>query len=104
MSDLNSCLSRATEALVARRNRAGYWEGRLASSPLGTAVSLCALDEGDISEVQRRNAYAYLAKSMRGFYSRTEYEGVLREAGFSSVSGADLTFGVASIVSGEVAC
>ena len=48
-----------------------------------------------------RDAYAYLAESMKTFLSRTEYERVLAEAGFRSVRGRDLTFGVASIVRGE---
>jgi demethylmenaquinone methyltransferase/2-methoxy-6-polyprenyl-1,4-benzoquinol methylase len=50
-----------------------------------------------------RGAYAYLAESMAGFLSRTEYEDVLRDAGFGKVHGRDLTLGVASLVSGEVA-
>ena len=47
MIDLKVPLDRALAALLARRNPAGYWEGRLASSPLATAVALCALDEND---------------------------------------------------------
>jgi len=47
-----------------------------------------------------RGAYAYLAESMKGFLSRGEYERVLEAAGFASVRGEDLTFGVASIVRG----
>ena len=38
---------------------------------------------------------------MKGFLSRPEYERLLAEAGFRSVRGSDLTFGVASIVRGE---
>jgi ubiquinone/menaquinone biosynthesis methyltransferase len=49
-----------------------------------------------------RGAYAYLARSMDGFLSRTEYERALAEAGFVRVSGEDLTLGVASIVRAEV--
>ena len=45
-----------------------------------------------------RRAYEYLAQSMAGFYTRHEYEEVLAGAGFASVRGFDLTFGVASIV------
>jgi ubiquinone/menaquinone biosynthesis methyltransferase len=48
-----------------------------------------------------RDAYAYLAKSMDGFLTRGAYEAVLREAGFTIRSSADLTFGMASIVVAE---
>lgn len=45
-----------------------------------------------------RSAYAYLARSMKGFYSRTEFEGMAREVGFSEVRSEDLTFGIASLI------
>jgi ubiquinone/menaquinone biosynthesis methyltransferase len=48
-----------------------------------------------------RAAYGYLSKSMKAFLTRQEYEGSLVRAGFSSVRGQDLTFGVASIVRGD---
>jgi ubiquinone/menaquinone biosynthesis methyltransferase len=48
------------------------------------------------------DAYRYLARSMRGFASRTDLERMLSAAGFSNVRGRDLTFGVASIVRGEI--
>jgi ubiquinone/menaquinone biosynthesis methyltransferase len=49
-----------------------------------------------------RGAYAYLARSMKGFLSRPEYEAALLGAGFTRVTGEDLTFGVASLVRAEV--
>jgi hypothetical protein len=39
---------------------------------------------------------------MKGFLSRAEYERVLADAGFVRVAGEDLTFGVASLVVGQV--
>jgi ubiquinone/menaquinone biosynthesis methyltransferase len=45
-----------------------------------------------------REAYAYLARSMRGFFTRGEYEAVARKVGFSQVSGEELSFGIASLV------
>jgi ubiquinone/menaquinone biosynthesis methyltransferase len=48
-------------------------------------------------------AYEYLARSMAGFVTRSEYEDALRASGFSLVCGFDLTLGVASIVRAETA-
>jgi squalene-hopene/tetraprenyl-beta-curcumene cyclase len=62
-TEISRCLDRALAALLARRNSEGYWEGRLASSPLATAVALCSLDDGDTSADKRRNAYEYLNKT-----------------------------------------
>jgi ubiquinone/menaquinone biosynthesis methyltransferase len=45
-------------------------------------------------------AYRYLARSMAGFLTRTEYERALADVGFERVDGSDLTLGVASIVCG----
>jgi ubiquinone/menaquinone biosynthesis methyltransferase len=50
-----------------------------------------------------RGAYAYLARSMDGFYSRAEYERAVAQAGFAKVTGEDLTLGVASLIRAEVA-
>jgi ubiquinone/menaquinone biosynthesis methyltransferase len=47
-------------------------------------------------------AYEYLARSMMGFLSRTEYEALLATVGFDRTHGFDLTFGVSSIVRAEV--
>jgi demethylmenaquinone methyltransferase/2-methoxy-6-polyprenyl-1,4-benzoquinol methylase len=49
-----------------------------------------------------RGPYLYLARSMAGFVSRAEYEGMLSAAGFAFVTGLDLTLGIASIVTGRV--
>lgn len=46
----------------------------------------------------QRAPYAYLARSMRGFYTRAEFEALARTAGFSQVEGEDLSFGIASLV------
>lgn len=49
-----------------------------------------------------RDAYAYLARSMKDFVSRATYEDMLRDAGFQRVTGWDLTMGIASIVRAEL--
>jgi demethylmenaquinone methyltransferase/2-methoxy-6-polyprenyl-1,4-benzoquinol methylase len=49
-----------------------------------------------------RGAYAYLASSMQGFWSRAEYEAELASSGFTYVTADDLTLGVASVVRAEV--
>ena len=49
-----------------------------------------------------RQAYAYLAASMRGFVTRAQYEQMLREEGFEDVAATDLMLGVASIARGRV--
>ena len=49
-----------------------------------------------------REAYDYLARSMEGFLTRVAYERLLAASGFGDVWGADLTLGIASIVSSEV--
>ncbi|HYG77184.1 MAG TPA: prenyltransferase/squalene oxidase repeat-containing protein, partial [Planctomycetota bacterium] len=64
INDLSSSVERATQALIAARNEQGYWEGRLASSPLATAVALCALHGEDaFPQSRREKAFAYLAST-----------------------------------------
>lgn len=45
-----------------------------------------------------REAYAYLARSMQGFYTRAEFVALGRDVGFSKVEGEDLSFGIASLI------
>jgi ubiquinone/menaquinone biosynthesis methyltransferase len=45
-----------------------------------------------------KEAYGYLARSMKGFFTRQEFETLARKAGFSEVSGEQLSFGIASLV------
>jgi ubiquinone/menaquinone biosynthesis methyltransferase len=45
-----------------------------------------------------KEAYGYLARSMQGFYTRTEFEALAKKAGFREVSGEELSFGVASLI------
>jgi ubiquinone/menaquinone biosynthesis methyltransferase len=45
-----------------------------------------------------REAYGYLARSMKGFYTRREYEALGKRVGFSEVHGEELSFGIASLV------
>lgn len=47
------------------------------------------------------DAYAYLARSMKAFSSRREYEDALRGAGFGAVRGTDFTLGIAGMVVAE---
>ena len=44
-----------------------------------------------------REAYAYLARSMQGFYSRAEFTTLAHRVGFKEVSSEDLSFGIASL-------
>jgi ubiquinone/menaquinone biosynthesis methyltransferase len=46
----------------------------------------------------QRAPYAYLARSMRGFFTRAEFEALARRVGFSRVHGEELSFGIASLV------
>lgn len=45
-----------------------------------------------------REAYGYLARSMKGFFTRREFEALARQVGFSEVHGEDLSLGIASLV------
>lgn len=45
-----------------------------------------------------KEAYGYLARSMKGFFTRQEFEDLGRKVGFSDVRGEELTFGIASVV------
>lgn len=47
-------------------------------------------------------AYQYLLASMQGTKSRGAFEAMLETAGFRAVSGRDVSFGIASIVTAEV--
>jgi ubiquinone/menaquinone biosynthesis methyltransferase len=49
-----------------------------------------------------RTAYLYLARSMKGFLTRTDYERILEDIGFATTRAFDLTLGIASIVRAEV--
>lgn len=44
-----------------------------------------------------KEAYAYLARSMQGFYTRAEFTQLAREVGFVTVESEDLTFGISSV-------
>ena len=50
---------------------------------------------------QDEEAYQYLVRSMNGFYSRYEFEELMRDVGFRGVGAQELTMGVASIVYGH---
>lgn len=62
LASLQNAVKRATAALLARRNAEGYWEGRLSSSPLATAVAVCALS-GEAAPERIREAFGYLART-----------------------------------------
>jgi ubiquinone/menaquinone biosynthesis methyltransferase len=45
-----------------------------------------------------REAYGYLARSMQGFFSLEEFTALGKKAGFRTVTGENLSFGIASLV------
>jgi len=45
-----------------------------------------------------KEAYRYLARSMQGFFTRPEFEQLGRDAGFATVAGEELSFGIASLI------
>ena len=61
--EIRGCLERAASALLSGRNPAGYWEGRLASSPLATAVALAALADGELSPRKTAKSFQYLSST-----------------------------------------
>lgn len=73
-TNLSRCLLNATQALLQHRNRDGYWEGRLASSPLATAVALCAFADEENAPIDRILAQNYLlkAQNLDGGWGDTE--------------------------------
>ena len=62
-SAAQKCLDRAVAALMSKRDPRGFWEGRLASSPLATAVALCAFAGDEFDADKRAKAFAYLAST-----------------------------------------
>ena len=60
-NELHGVIERALTALMSRRDPRGFWEGRLSSSPLATAVALCAFaDEETLPPEKIEKAFAYL--------------------------------------------
>src|SRR5690348_840657 len=61
---IQQSLDRAIVALMSKRDPRGFWEGRLASSPLATAVALCAFaNEETLPRDRVERAFAYLAST-----------------------------------------
>jgi len=63
--ELERTTARAQAALLAARCREGFWEGRLASSPLATAVALAALDRVELPPERLRAAFDWLAQTQK---------------------------------------
>ena len=59
-ANAQKCLDRAVAALMSKRDPCGFWEGRLASSPLATAVTLCAFANEEFDADKRAKAFEYL--------------------------------------------
>ena len=60
LDSVNSSVRRAVDALRAQRNPDGYWDGRLAASPLATGVALCSLSSFKETSIDRIKAWNYL--------------------------------------------
>ena len=63
MDELTTAISRATTALMQRRHPNDYWEGRLASSPLATAVCFAALVDENDAKINRTASFEYLRRT-----------------------------------------
>ncbi|GMV83047.1 MAG: hypothetical protein AMXMBFR7_42310 [Planctomycetota bacterium] len=63
LDSLEQSRSRALKALRAQRHPDGYWEGRLATSPLATAVALAALAHEPAVLLDRSAAAEYLRRT-----------------------------------------
>lgn len=63
LDSLDSSRSRALKALRAHRHADGYWEGRLATSPLATAVALAALAHEPSVIIDRSAAAEFLRRT-----------------------------------------
>ncbi len=71
---------RPTSSVIAR----GAGASNLVMAPIGRAIS------------GHDAAYAYLPQSIDGFYSRREFEGLLREVGWANVRSFDHSLGIAT--------
>ena len=71
---------RPTSNIVAR----GAGAGNLVLAPIGRAIS------------GHQSAYSYLPQSIDDFYTRREFEGLLREIGWTNVRSFEHAFGVAT--------
>lgn len=61
--DVKRSVERAIQALLEKRNSEGFWEGRLASSPLAAGVCICALADEPGQHVRVSKAFSYLART-----------------------------------------
>lgn len=63
MKNVQLAIEKGAVALTERRHADGYWEGRLASSPLATAVCLCALADDADANIDHTAGAQYLRKT-----------------------------------------